>query len=156
LLRISRSALFLSGLAFLNAAHAGPGINQFEVKDLEVEVGRWEVQSQNAYSWNQPQRESIEEPPGEIVFDENTVVERRHALEAYGTVDCIGNSGRPGEETELFGDHDQHRVGPIAYYQREFGRGDDPSELRLGIGILAGLNNHTPDGTFKLSIEYEF
>ncbi len=39
------------------------------------------------------------------------------ALEAYGTVDRIGNSGTPTAEQKLFGDFDQHRVGPVVYYR---------------------------------------
>ncbi len=279
----------LFGAAHLQAARAGPAINQFEVKDLEVEVGRWEFQSQNAFSWDQPERGVLELAPGDFVFDQNTVVRQRYALElergmsqrfrsrfgieleqsrvddpsfvntrddfesleleelalesvyvfvpidetgfgvgllaeyqytvdadeadsfvlgpiieaaghrwsavlnpavvrffggadgddkldfsyalqlayaasdtwlwaleAYGTIDRIGGTGNPGDEVERFGDHDLHRMGPIAYYRRAFGSGDRESELRVGAGIFAGLNDDTPGGTFKLSIEYEF
>lgn len=286
---IVRLALFLLAAVCLEVARAGPAVNQFELKDLEVEVGRWEFQSQNAYSWNQPDRKWIEVMPGEFAFDDNTVTRQRYALEmevgvtsrfrsrfgieleqervddpisvanrndfnsleleelalegvfvlspmnetgvgfgllaeyqytledseadsfvfgpivelvserwsmilnpalvqffngadednkldfsyaiqlayfaseewlialeAYGTIDRLGSSGMPGMEAELFGDHDLHRLGPIAYFQNEFGNGEDQSELRIGVGILVGLNDDTASGTLKLSIEYEF
>lgn len=284
-----RMGLFLFAAAWLTVARAGPAVNQFEVKDLEVEVGRWEFQSQNAYLWNQPDRKWIEVMPGEFAFDDNTVIRQRYALElelgvtsrfrsrfgieleqervddpssvanrndfnsleleelalegvfvllpvaetgvgfgllaeyqytlegseadsfvlgpivemvgehwsmilnpalvqffngadeddkldfsyaiqlaysvsdewllaveAYGTIDRLGSTGMPGMETLLFGDHDLHRLGPIAYLQKDFGRGKDQSELRLGVGLFVGLNDNTAGGTFKLSIEYEF
>ncbi len=59
----------------------GPAVNQFEIKDLEVEVGGVEFQSQNAHSFGQPRRKVFAEEPGEFEFDENTVVRQRHALE---------------------------------------------------------------------------
>jgi hypothetical protein len=90
------------------------------------------------------------------------------AMEAYGTVERLGNTGTPGEATLAFGDHDQHRIGPILYYSYDFGRSlrPDPrrdddgsietSELTVGLGFLAGLNDNTPDGTLKLSVELDF
>lgn len=59
----------------------GPAVNQFEVKDLEVEVGSVEFQSQNAHSFGQPRRQVFSDEPGEFEFDENTVIRQRHALE---------------------------------------------------------------------------
>lgn len=285
----SYRALVLASTSCLGIARAGPAINQFEVKDLEVEVGQWEFQSQNAYSWNHPDRDAIETAPGEFAFDENSVVRQRYALElelgitqsfrsrfgieleqervddpqslsksddfdslelaelavegvwvlrsteatgigvgllaeyqytldsteadslvfgpiielvrkpwslllnpavvqffnaenkdnkldftyalqfayvlsdqwslameAYGTLDRLASTGSPDDEAGLFGDHDLHRLGPVAYYRQRFVQGEEPSELRLGAGVFAGLNSHTPGGTFKLSIEYEF
>lgn len=90
------------------------------------------------------------------------------ALEAYGTVDRLGRSGMPGEEREFFGDHDQHRIGPIVYYRNEIdglsgaleGRGEEGGEegtvLTVGTGVLVGLNKNTPDATLKWSVEVEF
>jgi hypothetical protein len=90
------------------------------------------------------------------------------ALEAYGTVERLGNTGTRGEATLAFGDHDQHRIGPVLYYSYDFGRSlrPDPrrdddgsietSELTIGLGFLAGLNEDTPDGTLKLSVEVDF
>ncbi|MCB1505620.1 MAG: hypothetical protein KDJ47_11650 [Hyphomicrobiaceae bacterium] len=111
------------------------------------------------------------------------------ALEGYGTFDRIGNSGRPDEAAILFGDHDQHRAGPVIYHEWRVGgdaratlvgngsrsivkaaavdddgdgkgrAGDDDDEgvlLRLGTGLLFGLNENTPQTTLKLSLEAEF
>jgi hypothetical protein len=96
------------------------------------------------------------------------------ALEAYGTIHRLGDSGFVSEEAALFGDFDQHRIGPIAYFSWELGGGgeagsgeaagisegddgdDEGSEVTLGIGALAGLNANTPDGTLKLSLEVDF
>lgn len=78
---ITRLAPVLLAAACLAEARAGPAVNQFELKDLEVEVGRWEFQSQNAYSWDQPDRKQVEVMPGEFAFDDNTVTRQRYALE---------------------------------------------------------------------------
>lgn len=90
------------------------------------------------------------------------------ALEAYGTVERLGSTGSPGEAARAFGDHDQHRMGPILYYTHDFGRSlrPDPrrdsdgsiesSEISVGLGLLAGLNNNTPDATLKFSVEVDF
>lgn len=111
------------------------------------------------------------------------------ALEAYGTVDRISNSGRRDEAAQLFGDHDQHRAGPIVYHEWRVSGGSDRTArggdrgsrhvagvaarddddkpgkdgdakdgvlLRLGTGVLFGLNDNTPDTTLKLSFEAEF
>ncbi|MEE8297071.1 MAG: hypothetical protein V3R26_04485 [Hyphomicrobium sp.] len=95
------------------------------------------------------------------------------ALEAYGTIDRIGNSGTPSEAAVAIGDQDQHRIGPVLYYTFKRDRmapvtamklgavseGDDDDEgtsATLGLGFLAGLNDNTPDGTLKLGLEIEF
>lgn len=97
------------------------------------------------------------------------------SLEGYGTVDRLGSSGRPSESAELFGDFDQHRLGPVLYYSVGLGgsRGGGPSAsgsalmggageeeegatLTVGLGLLEGLNGNTPDHTLKLSIEVDF
>lgn len=102
------------------------------------------------------------------------------ALEAYGTFDRLGNSGTPGDEREAFGDHDQHRIGPLIYYSfssgdrqglggvsqvRSSADGDDGQggdnddegiEVTIGTGLLFGLNENTPDTTLKWSVEVEF
>jgi hypothetical protein len=97
-----------------------------------------------------------------------------YAIEAYGTVDRLGSSGARNEEALLFGDHDQHRLGPIVYYKVDTGwsprqrlglpelkddDGDDDAEggvLNIGIGWFFGLNGNTPDHTLKWSLEYAF
>jgi hypothetical protein len=90
------------------------------------------------------------------------------ALEGYGTVDRLGNSGNPSEAAELFGDFDQHRAGPVVYYSLGLGSGrrgsalapgdgeEEGATLTIGLGLLAGLNGNTPDQTLKLSIEVDF
>lgn len=98
------------------------------------------------------------------------------ALEAYGTVDRIGNTGTRSEEVLIFGDHDLHRLGPILYYTTKLGHGsvgnqkdvnggggnddsDDEDNIptaTFGVGPLIGLNNNTPDLTLKLSLEIDF
>ena len=281
---------------------AGPAIGQFELKDLEIEVGAIEFQSQNAHSFGQPDRKFINDD--ELEFDENEYIRQRHALEievsltsymrsrvgiefekerfdepeslalansfdalklseaafetilviqppsqrqlgfglltelefavqdgdqsksiifgpilqydidawqvlaniygvyhfdgeddgkwdfsyatrllyqqskhwgfgveAYGTIDRLGNSGHLSEASLLFGDHDQHRLGPIIYYtidtewnpkelfnatQRTDENDQQGASLNIGIGWFFGLNDDTPDHTLKWSIEYEF
>ncbi len=93
------------------------------------------------------------------------------AVEAYGTIDRIGDSGTKSEEAELFGDFDQHRAGPVVYYTfspngsgRAHGAAaklsedaeDKAVEVSVGVGALFGLNENTPDTTYKLSVEVEF
>lgn len=82
------------------------------------------------------------------------------ALEAYGTVERIGATGSPGEEALLFGDFNQHRLGPVVYWSIAAGAlgmiEDEGPELTIGVGALAGLNKSTPDATLKLSLELEF
>lgn len=96
-------------------------------------------------------------------------------LEGYGTVDRIGNTGTPGEAVEIFGDHNQHRAGPIIYYSFETDGLGSPThrvvdsnpdnthydsesevEVSIGAGVLFGLNENTPDHTLKWSIEVEY
>ncbi len=96
------------------------------------------------------------------------------AIEAYGTIDRIGNTGTRSEENLVFGDMNQHRAGPILYYTffPDAGRtgdqiaataariadGEEEKELSVtvGTGVLFGLNEHTPDTTYKLSVEVDF
>jgi hypothetical protein len=61
-------------------ATAEPAIGQFELKTLECAPGLLEFQSQNAWSWGHPERQ-IDSDGSELVFDENSVVRQRHALE---------------------------------------------------------------------------
>ncbi len=279
--------LFMLVGLFPLPCQATPAVNQFEIKDLEIEVGVWEFQSQNAHTWGQPKRRFIEESPGAFEYDDNSVVQQRHALEievgsfawmrnrigiefekerleepatfserngfdslkleeiaaeavivfvdeerfgigllieyqhvleaeeadsivfgpilahswgrwdivlnpafvqffggednddkldftygahilytvspaltlgleSYGTIDRLGATGDGGETAMRFGDHDLHRLGPIAYYRKIFHGEEDEHTLTLGLGLFFGLNQYTPDATFKWSIEYEF
>lgn len=78
------------------------------------------------------------------------------SLEAYGTIERLGNSGHPSPAARLHGDFDQHRAGLIAYYSHAFGADGDERELTIGLGLLEGLNRNTADHTLKLSIEIDF
>ena len=75
------------------------------------------------------------------------------ALEGFGTVERLADSGHPSPSAQLFGDFDQHRAGAVLYHVAGL-QGD--MSLNVGIGLLAGLNRHTPDRTLKLSIEVDF
>ncbi len=96
------------------------------------------------------------------------------AFEGYGTIERLANSRHPSVSAQLLGDFDQHRAGAVLYHTYEFGRShgrqstpselppgditgtDDDVGLTIGIGLLAGLNQDTPDYTLKLSIEVDF
>jgi hypothetical protein len=91
------------------------------------------------------------------------------AMEAYGTVERIGSTGNPSESAQIFGDFDQHRLGPVVYFNYPLGGSgdaapdssllsdeDEGTSLDIGLGLLAGLNSNTPDLTLKLSIEVQF
>lgn len=101
------------------------------------------------------------------------------SLEAYGTIDRLGQSGTRSDEAILFGDHDQHRIGPVVYYTFKTAAlagspaggtkrgkiksisGDDSDDdggasVRVGVGLLFGLNDNTPDHSLKWSVEVEF
>jgi len=101
------------------------------------------------------------------------------AIEAYGTIDRLGNTGRPSEAVKILGDDDQHRIGPLIYYSFEvgdrpaFGKSNDRDGARgepvgvadddreaptatLGLGVLFGLNDATSDAALKASLEVEF
>lgn len=309
LFRLAATTIWLGIIAV--GSVAGPAIGQFEMKDLEVEVGAIEFQSQNAHAFGQPDRK-LANDGGEFEFDDNEYTRQRHALEievgvteflrsrvgiefekerfddpgsaalansfddlkltevafevvavlsapkqyqpglgfltelelpvqggdesksvifgpifqydfgrwqaladlyavyhfgggeddgkfdfqyaarllyqqsenwgyaieAYGTVDRLGSSGTLSEEALLFGDHDQHRLGPIVYYTVNTGASprkalglppvelDDDDDaaaglsegatLNIGVGWFFGLNENTPDHTLKWSVEYEF
>lgn len=106
------------------------------------------------------------------------------ALEAYGTFERIGDTGERSESALLFGDSDQHRIGPVIYYAFDLGgpgkasrnghataggRDDDKvvgvaddkddneaPVATIGIGALFGLNGATADTTLKASLEIEY
>ncbi len=96
------------------------------------------------------------------------------ALEGYGTVERLGSSGHRSDSARLFGDFDQHRVGPVLYYTHALGNAwrtprhaagsarlssgveEEETSLAIGLGLLEGLNENTPDHTLKLSIEVQF
>jgi hypothetical protein len=67
--------------AFAGSAAAEPFIGQFELKTLESDPGRFEFQSQNAWSWNQPARRIENDDTNGFLADENSVARERYALE---------------------------------------------------------------------------
>ena len=97
------------------------------------------------------------------------------ALEGYGTVERLESTGHPSESAQLFGDFDQHRAGAVLYYGYDFGgprrseavtptsallsdtgEEEEGRSMTVGLGLLQGLNEDTPDHTLKLSIEVHF
>ena len=97
------------------------------------------------------------------------------ALEGYGTVERLESTGHPSEPAQLFGDFDQHRAGAVLYYSYDFGGSrrseamtpgsalltdtgeeEEGRSMTVGLGLLEGLNEDTPDHTLKLSIEVHF
>jgi hypothetical protein len=97
------------------------------------------------------------------------------ALEGYGTVERLESTGHPSASAQLFGDSDQHRAGAVLYYTYDFGGSrrlepmipgsallsgageeEEGVSLTVGVGLLEGLNEKTPDHTLKLSIEVHF
>jgi hypothetical protein len=78
------------------------------------------------------------------------------ALEGYGTVERLGSSGHPSQAAQLFGDFDQHRLGPVVYYAREIGSDREDANVSMGIGLLGGLNENTADHSVKFSVEIDF
>lgn len=93
------------------------------------------------------------------------------ALEAYGTIDRLGDTGHASEVAAEIGDQDQHRIGPVAYhsFKRPSGSptpkatnhnaGEDDDEgtvVTVSTGVLFGLTEDTPDTTIKAGLEVEF
>lgn len=75
------------------------------------------------------------------------------ALEGYGTIERLGAAGTRSPASKQFGDSDQHRLGPVAYYSHDLA-GD--VEITLGLGLLEGLTSRTADHTLKFSLEVDF
>lgn len=75
---------FLAALALApQTAQSGPAIGQFEVKDLDIDLGAFEFQFLNAISLGAPDRSRTARPgESEPVWDDNTIFLQRHALEA--------------------------------------------------------------------------
>lgn len=74
------------------------------------------------------------------------------ALEAYGTIERVGGRGGRSDAAQIFGDFDQHRIGPVAYWNVDVA----DAEATLGLGVLFGLNDSTSDQTLKASFELTF
>jgi hypothetical protein len=52
------------------------------------------------------------------------------AVEGFGVVERVGDSGTKGDERVLFGDFDRHLLGPALYYS--WGGGDDRASRKAG------------------------
>lgn len=72
------------------------------------------------------------------------------ALEAYGTVDRIGG-GTPPATHALFGDFDQHRLGPVVYYRFGGASGAAKPGSALAVKGKAGLDDD--DGPGKVGMK---
>jgi hypothetical protein len=101
-----------------------------------------------------------------------------HALEGYGVVERLANSGTRSDERQLFGDFDRHLLGPAIYYSwsdddntgRKPGKGlrvpsahaNDKNgdkhgpTYSMGAGVLFGLNENTSYVVLKWSLGVEF
>ena len=104
------------------------------------------------------------------------------ALEGYGVVERLGNSGTRSDARVRFGDFDRHLAGPVLYYSWNAddraarkarpglrGRGGagktgiddedgdkDGPRYTLGAGVLFGLNENTSDVVLKWALTVEF
>jgi hypothetical protein len=97
------------------------------------------------------------------------------AIEGFGGVERLWNSGHRSEESLLFGDFDRHLLGPVVYLtwkrpstpgsasaksddDEAKGGGDDDDGISVtaGFGVLFGLNDDTADAALKWSLETEF
>src|SRR5690606_23212605 len=47
------------------------------------------------------------------------------AIEAYGTIERIGGHGGRSDASRAFGDFDQHRIGPVAYWSADVTEGTE-------------------------------
>jgi hypothetical protein len=126
---------------------AEPVIGQFELKTLESAPGEYEFQSQNAWSWGQPPRQYESDESDTIVFDENSVISERYALELeMGFTSYL--KMRVGIEFE------QERLDDPP----TIAQADDFDELQLsdvGVEIIAILVPRHGDGT-GLGVVAEF
>jgi hypothetical protein len=88
------------------------------------------------------------------------------SLETYGTLERVGGRGGRSEESAEFGNFDQHRIGPVVYWnftppgmEKLEAAGDEEEDeqvVSVGVGTLFGLNDDTPSTTLKLSLEVVF
>jgi hypothetical protein len=87
------------------------------------------------------------------------------AIEGFGGVERLWNSGHRSEESKLFGDFDRHLLGPVVYWTWKRPSGgsagakdddDDGVSVTTGLGVLFGLNDDTADAALKWSLETEF
>jgi hypothetical protein len=73
--------LVIASCTWARVAASEPFIGQFELKTLESAPGAMEFQSQNAWASGQPERVWVEEPDGDILYDESSLFRARYAME---------------------------------------------------------------------------
>jgi hypothetical protein len=72
------------------------------------------------------------------------------ALEGYGVVERLGDSGTRSEERELFGDFDRHLLGPVVYYSWGGDDGRPARKARKGLRVRsADANGRNGDANGK-------
>ena len=59
----------------------GPSVNQFDVKNLDIEQGEFEIEDQSDWSVGRPARKFFDDGTGPQ-FDDNEINRQRHSLEA--------------------------------------------------------------------------
>jgi hypothetical protein len=183
------AAAFISYVAAL-----GDDPNQFQIGPiLKIAQGPWSATTNLFFIKNIGGGER--EPDGSIFRDQRWDFEYAwqakyqaserwaFALEGFGTINRLGDSGRKSEAVERFGDQDQHRLGPVAYYtlklprsaknasmkdangdeaaganagEADNGDDDEATTVTAGFGVLFGLNDDTSDVALKWSLEVEF
>jgi hypothetical protein len=67
-------------------------------------------------------------------------------VEGYSEIEDLANAGSFDDQ--------EHRLGPVAYY--EFPHGEDKPEWKAAGGVLFGLSEAVSDFTYKFDIEVEF
>lgn len=78
---------------------AGPAVNQFEVKDLDIEQGEVEIEDQSDWTFGDPRRKFAEPENRDLTFDDNEVAKQRHSIEmGLGLTDWLKLG--PGFELE--------------------------------------------------------
>jgi hypothetical protein len=135
------AALFISYVAALGDDDP----NQFQIGPiLKVAQGPWSATTNLFFIKNIGGGER--EPDGSIFRDQRWDFEYAwqakyqaserwaFALEGFGTINRLGDSGRKSEAVELFGDQDQHRLGPVAYYTLKHPRSAKMASLKDATG----------------------
>lgn len=69
-------------------------------------------------------------------------------VEGYGKINDLGNSPPSSNQ--------EHRIGPVLYFDGQFKRGKDDAGWAIELGVLAGLTEGTPDTTAKLKAAVTF
>jgi hypothetical protein len=141
------------------AAALGDDPNQFQIGPiLKVAQGKWSATTNLFFVKSIGGGER--EPDGSIFRDQRwdldyawrvayQATERwALALEGFGTLNRLGDSGRKSEAVELFGDQDQHRLGPVAYYTFKHPRAARMASLKDpdGKGSANGNGNSNSNG----------